>query len=906
METTEDGGIHNTTDANIQSNDFANDLYGKLESDISFEDALKNNNSNADHEMPYLDIQSPHFDKEAVSSQHEVSADTFELNGTPASRNTDQVIENEKVQEIAQHTEEVSKETVASVTETDSEVLEDEILGETSQPLDGIIGPETEEILLADSEEEISLSQSIGEEKEQQTEARESITEVSEQGQTLPQLVEEIVVEDNQSEIVDDVQYVIEEPSSDSNIRKEGIEIRESDTIVIEEISTDGSTSSVGNPPIIVVPDEVEKIDENAQTVDAENELVESVVGNQEESEAEISKSAIGVKLAEEEVVVKENDKQETTANTVEAVLSGEKPEEEQTQITDQGKTEIEKQIEEASIIIDDSEKPETQKQIEEAPIVLHSESDQESFIIIEGTEFLAEHNEAEETVKEQRKQEEKQQKKPAPCLEKMKIPHHVLGTNIEKPVRDLCSNGRVPPKPRLGVKIPYRNLTSQIVSKQEIEKVILDRARAKQQQPPAGGDLFFTKRLTQRLARKIIPEEKRKAAELEQLKKKELEEREKKKKEEQVVSIAKPAQDADLLAILEGDGDDITEVSGEGDKSKDESAEIKEWRRDVALKQLEQMPPRRRGRSAGLDQHIYKRTEIKSPDKTPVSDTTKGSRPSSIPVLQKASAEEKVEENIAQKSDNLTDEVDMEPRFSTNSVVKTYTRKRKPAENVCMLAKTVDVDVSPKKPLKTVNEQKDQKVSIDLPPNAYVTKSSRVIKRKVIWDPDEAASPIRSYKAPKSETPTPKQEKAASPPKSIEKKPPKTVHKTIEEKVKTVQKSSDDKPKTVLSEKSPQKKIHKTSLLKKPKRLTEVDRLLMDEGAVNMLYDVKTTEDQNQGKQKKRNLSTISLDKAQKELLNKTNEIKNDLQIYSTRESPKSLRKKDGTSITPPQVRQY
>lgn len=860
METTE----NNATDANSQSNDFTNDLYAKLESDISFEDALKNNNSNADQEIPYLDIQSPHFDKEAASSQNEVSADTFELNN--ASRNSE-ITQQSTVEEI-------------TVVETENQALVDEILGETSQPLDENIEPETEERLLADSEEEISLAQNISEEQKGNVEEIQGSEIITEDSKTAPQLdesitedskiVEEIVVEEveqeqqNPPDVVEDVQYVIEEPNSDSNTRKGDIEIRETETITIEEISTDGSITSVVNQPVIVVPDEKqegEENEENVQTVETETE----------------KKSEVGTSAVEESVVIEVDGEklvEEEAANVAADATVLNEEEKPMETAADEEKTEIEKQIAEASIIIDDSD-----RKLDEIPVVLAQNPDNssaEGFIVIEGTELLAAHNDGEE---------QKKQKKPSTCLEKMKIPHHVLGTNIEKPVRDLCSNGRVPPKPRLGVKIPYRNLTSQIVSKQEIEKVILDRARAKQQQPPAGGDLFFTKRLTQRLARKIIPEEKRKAAELEQQKKKEME------TVEQATGGVKPAQDADLLAILEGDADDLADVPlAERGKSKDESAEMKEWRRDVALKQLEQMPPRRRGRSAGLDQAIYKRSDTATPNKPPLSDGAKGGKPSGIPVLQKVT----VEEDLTQNSDNVADEVDMEPRFSTNSVVKTYTRKRKPAENVSTLAKSVDVEASPKKPLKTVNEQKQEKVSIDLPPNAYVTKSSRVIKRKVIWDPDEAASPIRSYKAPKTESP-PKQELVATPVKTVEKKlSVKVVHKTIDEKV-----TADDKMKSAT------KKLHKVSLLKKPKRLTEVDRLLMDEGAVNMLYDVKTTEDQNLGKQKKRNQSTISLDKAQKELLNKTNEIKNDLQIYSTRESPKSLRKKDGISITPPQVRQ-
>jgi len=59
-------------------------------------------------------------------------------------------------------------------------------------------------------------------------------------------------------------------------------------------------------------------------------------------------------------------------------------------------------------------------------------------------------------------------------------VPSHILGRRIDNPAVDPFRNGKVPPKPRLGVKIPYRNLTSQIVSKQDITNEIVNRGRQK------------------------------------------------------------------------------------------------------------------------------------------------------------------------------------------------------------------------------------------------------------------------------------------------------------------------------------------------------------------------------------------------------------------------------------------
>lgn len=884
MESTGDSSImQNAIDANIQGNDFANDLYGKLESDISFEDALKNNYSNADQEMPYL----------------EVNADNFELNnlnGSAAYPNNGSAKEDERM-EVEEVREKVLEEdAVSNAIEPENNAAVAEILGESNEQLNESVTSETEQQLLAESEEELTLhlsTSSVQQNESVLTGEAESLDQTTKevdesvQAETKPVQEETSAVEEEGAhfveelppsvetpgENVEELQCVVEEPKEDSNTVEKNIEEQEIQAISIEEISGDGSVISNSNPPVVTFESDINEEQENPE----ENILTESVVVVEE-----AEKSTVIEEVVEEQKLGDESTSSNTNEDTVHEVESASKTNEQIPEMT-----EFEKQIEEAAIVINE-ETIETDKP-EETAIIFEQDGEdiQESIVIIEETEDMPDECSGESTKlrKVEMKNDGQQKQKKPVSLEKIKIPHHVLGTNIEKPVRDLCSNGRVPPKPRLGVKIPYRNLTSQIVSKQEIEQVILDRARAKQQQPPPGGDLFFTKKLTQRLARKIIPEEKKKAAEEEEQKKKELEKQKKKKAEQQEAMKLKSEEDnADLLAILEGDADDLTDVSGGADKSQDELS-IKEWEREVALKQLEQMPHRRRGRSAGLEQPALKKSATVTIKKTSDPQKAAETKFSIIPITPKPAAEETPKENTDTPSED-----DIQPRFSTNSVVKTYTRKRKPTDNVSTLAKSVDVDTSTKKPFKTSSEQKVSS-SIDLPPNAYVTKSSRVIKRKVIWDPDEAASPIRSYKTSKTDV-TPKQDKAASPPKTVEKKPTKALQKPSEEKVKSPPKAVEEKPR-VSTEKTPSKK---TALLKKPKRLTEVDRLLMDEGAVNMIYDVKATEDQNQSKQKKRNLSTISLDKAQRELLNKTNEIKNDLQIISTRASPKSLRKKDGT----------
>lgn len=85
-------------------------------------------------------------------------------------------------------------------------------------------------------------------------------------------------------------------------------------------------------------------------------------------------------------------------------------------------------------------------------------------------------------------------------------IPPHLLGRNVDNPAEDTTAHGRKLQKPRLGVRVPYRNLTSQIVTQEELAKELLERSLKKYpvHDTPEGGDIFFTIKLAQRLAHSI------------------------------------------------------------------------------------------------------------------------------------------------------------------------------------------------------------------------------------------------------------------------------------------------------------------------------------------------------------------------------------------------------------------
>lgn len=627
---------------------------------------------------------------------------------------------------------------------------------------------------------------------------------------------------------------------------------------------------------------------------------------------------------------------------------------------------------------------------------------------------------------------------------DKSSIPSHILGRSIDNPVIDTFRNGRVPPKPRLGVKIPYKNLTSQIVSKDEIAQEILERQKKKNAQSgQTVPEMLFAKKLTQRLAKKIAPTDEPVSV------------------SEEVVATCNKDEtinNSDLLAILEGDGEDsdlkrpvdaeqqvtvkVTTSKSETDlnakpdtvvktiehkKQKTPMSKVAE--RELALKQLKELPVsirRKRGLPGyrqkepsyllienevtiegdatvtthsprkdkqDLEKAIHSKTHDNAPSNDPksiqpsaniedtdtvasiptsaesqskhrelnnvviskpqhsditqpqlTSDTitalevnreqtdvkvkfneseqvppseqvtlqsakTDNVKVSNIEILanvelqenpNKISNTEKVLQSVATSSTKVTTSSDartsditanekykendvpakiikteakvadpllkpesVERKYTGNLPIKTYTRKRKSTEDI-----TVTSSVPDKKP--TVI-RKDS----NIPPNTYITKSSRIIKRKVIWDPDEPST-ARSLAArsPKIDV---KLEKPVKPDSVVIKVDKKPLIKAI---VKTDTKSPTKSPDS--------QKIKK--------RLSEIDKLLMDEGAVNMLYAVKNVDEAT----KKKKINVISLDKAQKELMNKTNELKKDLKTNSDKVSPKSLRRKESPVPTP------
>nr|CAD7392004.1 unnamed protein product [Timema cristinae] len=96
----------------------------------------------------------------------------------------------------------------------------------------------------------------------------------------------------------------------------------------------------------------------------------------------------------------------------------------------------------------------------------------------------------------------------PVVAMPTFAVPPHLMGRNLDNPIADMIGTGRRVQKPRLGVRVPYRNLTSQIVTQDEIAQEIFERNQKKypMHDVPEGGDMFFAMKLTQRLANRIAP----------------------------------------------------------------------------------------------------------------------------------------------------------------------------------------------------------------------------------------------------------------------------------------------------------------------------------------------------------------------------------------------------------------
>ncbi|XP_045766879.1 protein SCAF11 [Maniola jurtina] len=134
-----------------------------------------------------------------------------------------------------------------------------------------------------------------------------------------------------------------------------------------------------------------------------------------------------------------------------------------------------------------------------------------------------------------------------------------------------------------------------------------------------------------------------------------------------------------------------------------------------------------------------------------------------------------------------------------------------------CMISKDETIESTNTGSPSSDSQTKLSKTDDDAP----TRRLSRVIKKKVIFDPDNPDTFTKGKSNKAKETPTTKEQTPSKKGKSDQ----------------SVKRSKSKSPLSTLQWKKPTSGSNKNS--KQHKRLSEVDRLLMDEGAVNMIYQL-------------------------------------------------------------------
>ncbi|XP_063236625.1 uncharacterized protein LOC134538935 [Bacillus rossius redtenbacheri] len=515
----------------------------------------------------------------------------------------------------------------------------------------------------------------------------------------------------------------------------------------------------------------------------------------------------------------------------------------------------------------------------------------------------------------------------------------HLDGINLDDPAAS--TGGRVQ-KPRSGARGPSRALTSQIVTQDEIAKELLERTLKKYTVPefPEGGDYFFAWKLTQRLANRLAPVD-TSPTKMEQ---------EASSGEFPVSSAAIP-DDKELLAILEGDGinDWMPETKPAPKPPPAQLAQPMpfkldpELERQLALKQLMEMPIRTKRKkpndkkekqprkprikkknkdlsnravlqnsaqkgsqaSANMKKVRRKRTDVSEPlaKKLIVTCATRGKAGGiTIPKLQvkQSLSNGEVHTSVQRGAVHGTAKSIVagtaavkgrasHPQVSNCTGPRHVTKTRVPESGQNLSLQDGDDRITLPKPCST-----NTMVSCDIP----MVPSPRL------------AAPPRTYGSPKKRTLKSTDGRSA-----------------VQHSAATVcynETKDTAKPKEVLLVKTePDEKSASVDCVgndggKKKNRMREVDRLLMDEGAINLLYEAEQGESKRRsGLEKvsagqKRPISPLkSIRRKKKDLLLKTRLVKNAVMRLSSSPSsagPLALRAKRPAGhslplpVTPPQ----
>ena len=464
-------------------------------------------------------------------------------------------------------------------------------------------------------------------------------------------------------------------------------------------------------------------------------------------------------------------------------------------------------------------------------------------------------------------------------------IPPHIRGNNLDDPTQDGTNSKRKMQSPRLGLKIPGRHLKSQIASPAEVTEVLKERLREKQKdlESPQAADIVFVKKLTQRFATKICAGGTLPVPGLIPLSQSTT--RSALDNSERTESANQSGENTDnreLLAILEGDVDpDWSNLKSQTTKEESPGTEGDNTltklnpmiEREIALKQLLEMPS-----SAG--KRVKKKTlkaapnKVEKNEKTPVhefeKEVSKAENSNKTETIkQKDSPRKPLKENDSQNtpsrifiSDIRIDETRSgRKRKPTEKALEQYVTKRQKMYKARTPSKKIQPEESVVKDLnKTADnnslfESNDdvQFISSETPAGP---RTKEATDKSISLKKDKSV--IEKKQSLSRETPSSK-----TPKKLITKK-------LVSQRVLSLKKSSihlQSKLSTpIRSPGRPAKLLGKSvgrpkkTEVTKPRRrgIKEIDKLLQDEGVVNLLYDV--------GQPRKRRL--IPITKSQKKVM--------------------------------------
>ncbi|XP_011687299.1 PREDICTED: uncharacterized protein LOC105449665 isoform X1 [Wasmannia auropunctata] len=458
------------------------------------------------------------------------------------------------------------------------------------------------------------------------------------------------------------------------------------------------------------------------------------------------------------------------------------------------------------------------------------------------------------------------------------------------------------------------RHLTSQIASPAEVTEVLKERFREKQKtvDAPRGGDIFFVKKLTQRLSNTLAgsPINPQQTASSNSppssvAAQPALDNCDRKAVAENTITETGKEADKELLAILEGDGDPdwsilkppvLTEESSFSNVEHSEQSGPPKLdplvERELALKQLLELP------MTSSKKTMRKKKTFRGASNRASKDATA--------VAKNSLAAEQQEDNVDLASENAQPnaksvEIDLNslPREKNEQKNQEQTgirtdesrsgRKRKPTEkareheqNTIKRQKVYRGKVSISK--KQVGEEKpvsDNSLTIknhiatSSATNVAVNNEKTVAKEVADKQSEDKVDPVSN----KMEDSPVRRPKSSSP----AKKEPITktrmvVKRLLRQKMPIDKKSDQLKTKLTSSKKTPPKTVSKSpkrtaqespsgDVKPKKKIINEIDRLLQDEGVVNLLYDVEQPDKKRLVPITKSRAKVMDLQKVQREL---------------------------------------